>query len=172
VPRAATKSTAKTAARTPAKTTAKTTSKTTAKKAVKKAAAKPRGMTAAHKAALAQGRRESRAINRYLDALKAGRGKRGRKRTPSSIEARLSKISRTFDDASPMQQLELTQERMNLELEKTRLETRADLSALEKEFISVAKGYAARRGISSSAFRSMGVPADVLTKANVKRTRG
>jgi hypothetical protein len=172
VPRAATKSTAKKAPRTPAKTTAKTTSKTAAKKTAKKAAAKPRGMTAAHKAALAQGRRESRAINRYLDALKAGRGKRGRKRTPSSIEARLSKISRTFDDASPMQQLELTQERMNLELEKTRLETRADLSALEKEFISVAKGYAARRGISYSAFRSMGVPADVLTKANVKRTRG
>lgn len=139
---------------------------------MKKAAAKPRGMSAAHKAALAQGRRESRAINRYLDALKAGRGKRGRKRTPSSIEARLSKISRTFDDASPMQQLELTQERMNLELEKTRLETRADLSALEREFISVAKGYAARRGISYSAFRSMGVPAEVLTKANVKRTRG
>jgi hypothetical protein len=168
VPRAATKSTAKRAARKPAKSIAKTTSKRT----VKKAAAKPRGMSAAHKAALAQGRRESRAINRYLDALKAGRGKRGRKRTPSSIEARLSKISRTFEDASPMQQLELTQERMNLQLEKTRLETRADLSALEKEFISVAKGYAARRGISYSAFRSMGVPAEVLTKASVKRTRG
>ena len=168
MPRAATKSTAKRAARTPAKRTVKTTSKRT----VKKAAAKPRGMSAAHKAALAQGRRESRAINRYLDALKAGRGKRGRKRTPSSIEARLSKISRTFEDASPMQQLELTQERMNLQLEKTRLETRADLSALEKEFISVAKGYAARRGISYSAFRSMGVPAEVLTKASVKRTRG
>ena len=168
MPRAATKSTAKRAARTSAKRTVKTTSKRT----VKKAAAKPRGMSAAHKAALAQGRRESRAINRYLDALKAGRGKRGRKRTPSSIEARLSKISRTFEDASPMQQLELTQERMNLQLEKTRLETRADLSALEKEFISVAKGYAARRGISYSAFRSMGVPAEVLTKASVKRTRG
>ena len=142
------------------------------KKAVKKAAAKPRGMSAAHKAALAQGRRESRAINRYLDALKAGKGKRGRKRTPSSIEARLSKIARTFDAASPMQQLELTQERMNLESEKVRLETRADLSALEKEFVSVAKGYAARRGISYSAFRSMGVSAEVLAKAGVKRTRG
>ena len=71
-----------------------------------------------------------------------------------------------------MQQLELTQERMNLEIEKARLETRADLSALEREFIAVAKGYAARRGISYSAFRSMGVPADVLAKANVRRTRG
>ena len=155
-----------------AKSAAKTTAKKAPKRVAKKATAKPRGMSAAHKAALAQGRRESRAINRYLDALKAGKGKRGRKRTPQSIEARLSKISRTFDDASPMQQLELTQERMNLQSEKTRLETRADLSALEKEFVSVAKGYAARRGISYSAFRSMGVPAEVLTKANVKRTRG
>jgi hypothetical protein len=143
-----------------------------AKKAVKKVAAKPRGMSAAHKAALAQGRRESRAINRYLDALKAGKGKRGRKRTPSSIEARLSKISRIFDDASPMQQLELTQERMNLEAEKARLETRADLSALEKEFTTVAKSYASRRGISYSAFRSMGVPAEALAKAGIRRTRG
>ena len=71
-----------------------------------------------------------------------------------------------------MQQLELTQERMNLGLEKARLETRADLSALEKEFVAVAKVYAARRGISYSAFRSMGVPADVLTKASIRRTRG
>ena len=151
---------------------AKTTAKKTVKKATKKAVAKPRGMSAAHKAALAQGRRESRAINRYLDALSAGKGKRGRKRTPSSIEARLSKITRTFDDASPMQQLELTQERMNLEAEKVRLETRADLTALEKEFVAVAKSYATRRGISYSAFRSMGVPADVLAKAGVRRTRG
>jgi hypothetical protein len=149
----------------------KTTAKRASRKVAKKAPAKPRGMTTAHKAALAQGRRESRAINKYLDALKAGKGKRGRKRTPTSIEARLSKIARTFDDASPMQQLELTQERMNLEVEKIRLETRADLSALEKEFITVAKGYSARRGISYSAFRSMGVPADVLAKAGVRRTR-
>jgi hypothetical protein len=153
------------------KSAARKTVRKATKKAVKKAPAK-RGMSSAHKAALAQGRRESRAINKYLDALKAGKGKRGRKRTPSSIEARLSRIARTFEEASAMQQLELTQERMNLESEKTRLETRADLSALEKEFVAVAKGYAARRNISYSAFRSMGVSADVLTKAGVKRTRG
>jgi hypothetical protein len=164
MPRAATTSTAR--------KTAKRTVKKAPARATTKAAAKPRGMSATHKAALAQGRRESRAINKYLDALKAGKGKRGRKRTPSSIEARLSKIARTFESASPMQQLELTQERMNLESEKTRLETRADLSALEKEFVAVAKGYAARRGISYSAFRSMGVSAEVLTKAGVRRTRG
>lgn len=168
MPAVATKSAAKSAA----KKTVRKSVKKPATKAVKKAAAKPRGMSPAHKAALAQGRRESRAINRYLDALKAGKGKRGRKRTPSSIEARLSRIARTFDNASPMQQLELTQERMNLEIEKVRLETRADLSALEKEFVAVAKGYAARRNISYSAFRSMGVSAEVLTKAGVRRTRG
>jgi hypothetical protein len=160
------------ARKTVARKTARKTARKATKKVVKKAPAKARGMTPAHKAALAQGRRESRAINKYLDALKAGKGKRGRKRTPSSIEARLSRIARTFGDASAMQQLELTQERMNLESEKTRLETRADLSALEKEFVAVAKGYAARRNISYSAFRSMGVSADVLTKAGVRRTRG
>jgi hypothetical protein len=160
------------ATKTAARKTVRRSTKKAVKKVVKKAPAKARGMSPAHKAALAQGRRESRAINKYLDALKAGKGKRGRKRTPSSIEARLSRIARTFEEASAMQQLELTQERMNLENEKTRLETRADLSALEKDFVAVAKGYAARRNISYSAFRSMGVSADVLTKAGVRRTRG
>jgi hypothetical protein len=156
------------ATKTAARKTVRRSTKKAVKKVVKKAPAKARGMSPAHKAALAQGRRESRAINKYLDALKAGKGKR----TPSSIEARLSRIARTFEEASAMQQLELTQERMNLENEKTRLETRADLSALEKDFVAVAKGYAARRNISYSAFRSMGVSAEVLTKAGVKRTRG
>ena len=136
MPRAATKASTKRVAK-------------TAKKTVKKAAAKPRGMSPAHKAALAQGRRESRAINKYLDALKAGKGKRGRKRTPSSIEARLSKIARTFETASPMQQLELTQEKMNLDAEKLRLDTQG-------------RSLGPREGIRDGRQGLRGAPRDLL----------
>ena len=57
--------------------------------------ARKRSMSDDHKAALAAGRNEGRAVRRYLEALEAHKPKRGRKRTPESIEKRLrrSKIS-------------------------------------------------------------------------------
>jgi hypothetical protein len=172
MPRAATKRTApvaKSAART---RTVKRTAKTT-KPTVKRAArAGGRSMSATHKAALAQGRRESRAINQYLDALDSGPAKRGRKRTPTSIDARLSRIAASLKDATHLRQLELIQERMNLEAEKGKLAIKADLTALEKEFVAVAKSFASRRGISYGAFRAKGVPPQVLSKAGIRRTRG
>src|ERR1700730_18462311 len=45
-----------------------------------------------HKAALAVGRTEGRVVRRYLDALEANKPKRGRKRTPDSIQRRLKAI--------------------------------------------------------------------------------
>ena len=53
----------------------------------------PANMTAEHKAALAQGRAEGRAVKEYLEALSANKPKRGRKRTPDSIGRRLEKIA-------------------------------------------------------------------------------
>ncbi len=43
-------------------------------------------MSAEHKAALAKGREEGRAVRRYLEALEEQRPRRGRKRTPESIK--------------------------------------------------------------------------------------
>ena len=51
-----------------------------------------KGMTDEHKAALAEGRAQGRAIREYLAALEAHRPKRGRKRTPDSIKKRLERI--------------------------------------------------------------------------------
>ena len=45
-----------------------------------------------HKAALAIGRTKGRVVRRYLDALEANKPKRGRKRTPESIQRRLKAI--------------------------------------------------------------------------------
>jgi hypothetical protein len=96
----------------------RTATKRTTKTAVRKSAAQPRrvagaaksartpvkstgrSMSAGHKAALAQGRCESRAINQYLDALDTGPAKRGRRRTPTSIDARLARIEASLRDAT------------------------------------------------------------------------
>ena len=49
-------------------------------------------MSAAHKAAMEQGRAEGRAVRDYLEALRSSKPKRGRKRTAETIEARLARI--------------------------------------------------------------------------------
>lgn len=173
MPRTATKRTTKTATRKSAvrpRRVAKSASPATKRAAGARKAA--RSMSVSHKAALAQGRRESRAINQYLDALNAGPAKRGRKRTPASIDARLSRIAESLKNANQLRQLELIQERMNLEAEKVKIGVKTDLTGLEKEFVAVAKSFASRRGVSYAAFRAKGVSAEVLAKAGIKRTRG
>ncbi|MFI5034930.1 MAG: hypothetical protein ACHQFZ_01850 [Acidimicrobiales bacterium] len=131
-----------------------------------------RTMSADHKAKLAQGRNEARAVSKYLDALAAGKGKRGRKRTPESISMVIVRLDKELAAASPIRRLELTQKRYDLVAERERLLTRVDLSGLEKDFIKVAKSYAARNGIGYGAFRELGVAADVLKRAGISRTRG
>ncbi len=141
---------------------------TTAKKTAAKKTAK-RPMTADHKAKLAQGRNESRVVSRYLDALAAGKGKRGRKRTPESINIQITRLDKELDTASPIRRLELVQRRFDLVAERDRLATRVDLEGLEKAFVKVAKSYAQRNAISYGAFRELGVSAEVLKRANISR---
>jgi hypothetical protein len=133
------------------------------------AKATKRTMTAEHKAALAEGRSEGRSIKNYLEALQQNRPKRGRRRTPDSIKKRLAVIDSIYADASALQQLQLTQERMDLEKELTAMGSTVDLSALEAEFVTTAQGYAERKGISYAAWRELGVPADVLKRAGISR---
>ena len=139
------------------------TKKTVAKKPVK------RTMTADHKAKLAQGRNESRIVSRYLEALAAGKGKRGRKRTPESINMQITRIDKDLAEASPIRRLELVQRRFDLVAERDRLATRVDLEGLEKEFVKVAKSYAKRNAIVYSAFRELGVSAELLKRAGISR---
>jgi uncharacterized protein YicC (UPF0701 family) len=128
-------------------------------------------MTKEHKEALAQGRREGAAVRRYLEALSANRGKRGRKRTPASVERRIAAINAELDATDALDSLLLRQERKDLEAELKRLQTNQDIRKLEKDFISAAKGYGQRKGIDYSTWREAGVPPAVLVKAGIKRTR-
>jgi hypothetical protein len=45
------------------------------------------------------------------------------------------------------------------------------MSALEKEFIKVAKAYGERKGITYATWRAAGVSATVLQKADISRAR-
>ena len=137
-----------------------------AKKATKKT------MTPQHKAALAEGRAQGRAIRDYLEALEAHKPKRGRKRTPDSIKKRLDRIEAELGDAEPMKRLTLVQERLDLESELEKAEGGVDLSELEKGFVSNAKEYSARKGITYSAWREVGVTPATLKAAGISRGAG
>jgi hypothetical protein len=128
-----------------------------------------RSMTDQHKAALAEGRSESRSVKRYLEALDQNRPRRGRRRTPESITKRLAVIDTQLDQGSALQRLQLIQERMDLQQELEQMGTTVDLSALEAEFVGAAAPYAKRKGISYAAWRELGVSADVLKKAGISR---
>ena len=127
-------------------------------------------MSAEHKAALARGRSEGKAVRDYLDALRANKPKRGRKRTPDSIKKRLSTIDSQLKDADPLTELRLVQERRDLEYELQSMESAVDLSAIESSFVKVARSYSERQGISYAAWREVGVEASVLKKAGISRS--
>lgn len=126
-------------------------------------------MSDEHKAALAEGRAQGRAVRNYLEALAANKPKRGRRRTQESITKRLAAIEDELVNADPLKQLQLTQERFDLTDELESSGDTVDISALEKDFIAAAGPYAERKGISYAAFRAVGVTPEVLRKAGIRR---
>jgi uncharacterized protein YicC (UPF0701 family) len=126
-------------------------------------------MSDEHKAALAEGRSQGRAVRAYLEAMETHKPKRGRKRTTDSIAKRLETIEEELQEADALKRLQLTQERINLQQEIESSNDTVDLDSLEQDFIEVAKGYAARKGISYAAFRELGVPASTLRRAGITR---
>lgn len=126
-------------------------------------------MSDEHKRALAIGREQGRAVRRYLEALEAHRPRRGRKRTPESIERRLKVIEDRLTSADPLSRLQLVQERMDLQEELSSKSETVDLSSLEAEFVAAARAYGERKGISYGAWREAGVDAAVLKQAGIRR---
>jgi len=116
-------------------------------------------MSSGHKAALARGRAET------------SKPKRGRKRTPASIDRRLAAIDSQLAAADALTRLHLLQEQKDLLDERSRVDGVKDLSALEKQFIKVAKAYGERKGITYGTWRAAGVSAAVLQKAEISRAR-
>ena len=128
-------------------------------------------MSIGHKAALARGRAESACVRHYLEALETSKPKRGRKRTPASIDKRLAAIDAQLANADALTKLHLLQEQKDLTDERLRVAKVKDLSTLEKQFIKVADAYGKRKGISYGTWRAAGVSAGVLQSAGISRSR-
>src|ERR687892_1139951 len=92
-------------------------------------------MSNEHKAALAEGREQGRAVRRYLEALEAHKPRRGRKRSPESMKKRLDNVEAEIATADPLKRLHLVQERLDLQTALEASQSNVDLAQLEKDFV-------------------------------------
>lgn len=128
-------------------------------------------MTEAHKAALAAGRAQGLAVKNYLEGLESTKPKRGRKRTPETINAQIANIEAQLAEAAPLARLNLIQQRMDLIADREALSGPAvDISALEAEFVKIAAAYSKSKRISYAAWREIGVDPAVLKRAGISRS--
>ncbi|HEX6423153.1 MAG TPA: hypothetical protein VFZ79_06715 [Acidimicrobiales bacterium] len=127
-------------------------------------------MSNEHKAALAEGRDQGRAVRRYLEALEANKPRRGRKRSPESLKKRLATIETEIASADPLKRVHLVQERSDLQQALEASASNVDINQLEKDFVKAAAPYSERKGITYATWREVGVPAAVLEKAGIKRS--
>lgn len=127
-----------------------------------------RTMSAEHKAALAEGREQGRAVRDYLVALEAHKPRRGRKRTPESMKRRIESIETKLETADPLSRLHLLQELENLQEQLHQASSTVDLADLEAAFVAAAGPYSRRKSISADVWRKMGVAPAVLKKAGIK----
>lgn len=128
-------------------------------------------MSDEHKAALAQGRRESKAIKAYLVAVSIPK-RRGRPVTPEVLEAKIATLDRRIlEETDVLARVDLFQARIDAQEALDNMSAVVDLDALEAGFVEYANSYSLRKGITWPAWREAGVSAEVLKAAGVKRTR-
>jgi hypothetical protein len=131
-----------------------------------------KALSVTHKAALATGRDEGRAVRRYLEALEAHRPRPGRKRTAESVQRQLDDTIQAIARSSALEKVLLLQRRLDLESELRELnqQSETDFAELERAFIEALPDYSARKRLSYTAWRQAGVPARVLREAGIRRT--
>jgi hypothetical protein len=154
----------------PAKKTAKKSTKR-ATKARKQAGA--RTLSPAHKRALAEGRTLSATVDRYLSSVNTPK-RRGRKVPKAALQRRLADARTRFDTAIGVEKVLAAQEIRDLQARIAAIDAAGgeDHAALEAQFVKIAKQFGENRGIGYGAWREAGVPASVLKRARIARTRG
>lgn len=127
-------------------------------------------ITEQHRDAIVQGRKESRAVRVYLEALTATAP-----RGPSNEESLRNRLARTEaaleTETNTLKRLDLTQKKFDLLDQLSSTGESVDMEQLEADFVKVAAGYSERKGIGYSAWRAAGVPPSVLAAAGISRTR-
>jgi len=115
---------------------------------------------------------EVAAVRDYLKALEQNAPRRGRRRTPESVERQLAVLEGEMEGASVTKRLGLIQQRIDLEADLEALQQvgSVDMSALEAGFATHAAAYGGRRGISYAAWREIGVSPTALKSAGIRRS--
>lgn len=127
-------------------------------------------MSEEHKAALAEGRRQARAIKAYLKAI--GSRRPGRPVTKDGLKSRLEKVNEKLEAVdNPLDEVELIQTRLDIEKALADIDESQDMEELEAGFVENAAAYSERKGLTYTAWREYGVPAKVLRSAGIKETR-
>jgi hypothetical protein len=129
-------------------------------------------MSAAHKKALAKGRQEGAAVRAYLEALEERPSVNGSRRNVEKLQADLELVEQALvTEASAIERLQLLQLRIDLNDRLERASREQQHEELEESFVGIAASYGERKGISYKAWREFGVPAAVLKRAGIRRTR-
>jgi len=154
--------------------------KKAAKKAVRKPARKAarkapasRRLSASHKRALAEGRTMSATVDRYLSAVNTPK-RRGRKVSKAALQQRLVDARAKAKSATGVDRVLAAQEVRDLQTRIAAVDASSggDVKSLEAAFVKIAKRFGENRGIGYGAWRDAGVPAPVLKRAGIARTRG
>jgi len=159
----ATKKTARKAAKKPARKAVKTTKRPAARR-----------LSASHKKALAEGRTMSATVDRYLSAVNTPK-RRGRKVSKASLQQRLVEARAKARTATGVDKVLAAQDVRDLQNRIASIDAAtggSDLKSLEAAFVKIAKQFGENRGIGYGAWRDAGVPAPVLKRAGIARTRG
>jgi hypothetical protein len=159
----------------PATKAVKTATAKPAKRPAKKAAKRPaqRKLSASHKQALAEGRTMSATVDRYLSAVNTPK-RRGRKVSRDALVERLAEARARAKSATGVEKVLAAQDVRDLQARIADMNDASgnDIKSLEAAFVKIAKRFGENRGIGYGAWRDAGVPATVLKKAGVARTRG
>jgi len=108
---------------------------------------------------------ETNAVAAYLTALRAPKVPA---RSRANLEKRRTQVEqRIADESSPVREVELCQQRLDIDAQLAQIDQGARLPELEKAFVNVAASWANRSGITAAALREVGVPASVLKRAGL-----
>lgn len=129
---------------------------------------KAREVTPEHKAAMIQGRTETRIVRQYLEALEGARQSGGRRRSKEALKKKLAAVEEEIGSADSVTRLQLVQERIDLLKAIEAAEQNVEIDELESAFTEVAASYSERKGISYQAWREVGVPRKVLQEAGIR----
>jgi hypothetical protein len=85
-----------------------------------------------------------------------------------ALQKRRAQIEKWLgDESSPIREVELIQQRLDIDAQQAQIDQAQRLRQLEEAFVNVAASWAKRSGISAAALREVGVPAGVLRRAGL-----